>query len=331
MLARIDARRRARLQHWSTTDEVKPTPRHARSMVRRTAYKNAAATGALAAVPTWSLLTLPVELGLSLRLTVDMLVDLAVAYEVEDKLDAELLLTLLLAHDTRSVMDLVRIQDDGPTVVKRPGRAMLSKLASLAGRRLMLRIARLALGRVVPVAGAAGLAWWARKRTRAIGHAAMEAFGSDLVFIDVSQSELDEVADRIDRELAAPPELPVDPEVLEARYDLLIDMLRHVKNPSKRQVEALGQIAAQWSDKGQTLPDPAERMASGGRPNLTLLSTQEDAERLLADAAAVGRLGKGVPRDWAYDLGASFGLDQDAVDAILSDPSPSSLDEAINR
>lgn len=335
LLARIDGHLAERRAHWANSDAPRPTPGRARSMVRQAARTNAVYAGGLSILPSaTALATIPVELELSLHLLTDLIHDLAMAYGEDHQVDAELVLALLLEGDERAMFDLVRIRDDGPTLVQRPGRAWMKTLASLAGRRLAMRVARLALGRLVPVAGTVALAWWARKRTRAIGFAANEAFASGLMFVEADAETLEATAAAMEQELAAPAPLDaaeigdapgIDDAVVRARYDLLLDMLAHVKKPTKKQLDALARVAEAWSTDASPLPAP-ERGTGEVLPNVALLAERATPEALLADASAVGRLGRGVPRDWAHGLGASFGLSADEVDAILAEPPRSSIE-----
>lgn len=329
LLSRIDSHLASRRAHWANHPRQRPTPGQARSLVRKASRKNAAYAAGLAVLPSaTAMATIPVELELSLHTLTDLILDLATAYGEDHQVDAELVLTFLLEGDDRSMLDLVRIREDGPTLVQRPGKAWMKTLASLAGRRLALRVARLALGRLVPVAGTVALGWWARKRTRTIGFAAHDAFASGLVFVESSEEDLERSAETMEQELAAPATLDateigdgpdIDDAMVRARYDLLLDMLAHVKKPTKKQLDALARVADAWSNEAQTLKAPAASPEEV-LPNIALLAERAEPETLFADASAVGSLGRGVPRDWAHRLGASFGLSDDEVDAILAAP-----------
>jgi uncharacterized protein (DUF697 family) len=320
LIDRVDHALAARRTHWQDAGRTRPGPADVAGLIQRAALQNAAVSGVATAVPgPAGFATMPVEVWLSLRLLVDLVYDIAVAHGRERDVDVAVLLGVI-ADDT-SLAGRILVRRDGGTVVRRPNRRVLSRVVDVTAKHIARRLARLVLGRIVPVIGTAAAAWWARGVTRRVGRRADEVFGGQLDFEDVDPVVSDELEAAMGDEASVEPdEADVPDHVLAGHYTLLADAVKG--QPTAAQEDVLTTLYDQASAQGIPV-DPPRVVLERREPQTDLaVFAGRDPAVLFASIAAFGRLGEGVDAERAYRIGAAFGLDDEAVDELLRTAPP---------
>lgn len=311
----VESRIQRRLQYWRDRDE-RPFPHEVPQVGRRAGRLNAAVSGAATLVsgPAGAF-TLPAELVFTLHRNVDLVVDAAVAYRQEDLLDA------------RTVGALAFV--DGPGLLGRlqgGANATVGSTVAAVGRRYAVRrVLRSAFGRVVPVVGAVGVAWWVNRHAHEVARRAQSFFEStaastqeeDRDLVDVKPLELVRPAP-VEAEVDdhTPAEVQDSEPVLQARYALARAVLRSFSRPTKAQQRAFDERVRPWASAGLIIEDAADVLASEEELDLDLIALAGVRAEAFEDIALVSD-GKRLRASLADTLASSFGISREELHSEL--------------
>lgn len=305
-----------RRQHWAAVENPRPAANDVRRLIRDASRRNAAVAGTMTLVPgPLSVATIPAELFLTVRNNVNLVYDIAVAHGKEHLLDTELLVSLALEDTNRGILGLVFVENE--TRIQRPQRRLLGKVATLASRTLAKRLLRLAFGRIVPVVGAAGAALWTRSNTLAVGQRADALIRNRMTVEHLDEAATVALEAELDRRISTPDELILSEELAVAVHQVFGNLVRN-QSPSEAQRERFAALVEVWNRSGASVDDLDFVLARDEDygVNLPALS-QLPVDELLADLAAFGELGAGVPPSWLAKLGLDLGVPLETIDDLL--------------
>jgi uncharacterized protein (DUF697 family) len=173
-----------------TAEPASQTPEvRSRAIIRRAALKTAGAAGTLALPPgPWGMLTVLPDLVTVWKIQAQMVADIAAAYGQTALLSPEQLLYCLFRQTaSQAVRDLVVRIGDRLAIRRVPLRVIQRALRQI-GLKVAQRLAGRTASRWLPVVGALGVAAYAYRDTRRVGHTAIELFSRDVVLADDATS-----------------------------------------------------------------------------------------------------------------------------------------------
>jgi hypothetical protein len=170
----------------ATAEPASQTPEaRAQAIIRKAALKTAGTSGALALPPgPWGLLTVLPDLVTVWKIQAQMVADIAGAYGQTALLSPEQMLYCLFRQTaSQAVRDLVvRLGDR--LAIRRVPRRVLQRALRQIGLKVAQRLAGRTVSRWLPVIGALGVAAYAYRDTRRVGHTAIELFSREVALED---------------------------------------------------------------------------------------------------------------------------------------------------
>jgi hypothetical protein len=162
----------------STAEPASPTPEvRSRAIVRGAALKAAGASGTLALPPgPWGMLTVLPDLITVWKIQAQMVADIAGVYGQTALLSPEQMLYCLFRQTaSQAVRDLVvRLGDR--LAIRRAPLGVLQRALRQVGLKMTQRLVGRTASRWLPVVGALGVAAYAYRDTRRVGHTAIALF-----------------------------------------------------------------------------------------------------------------------------------------------------------
>ena len=162
----------------ATAEPASESPEaRSRAIIRGAALKAAGASGTLALPPgPWGMLTVLPDLVAIWKLQAQMVADIAGTYGQTALLSQEQMLYCLFQQTaSQAVRDLVVRLGDRLAIRRVPQRVLRRALRQI-GLKIAQRLAGRTASRWLPVVGALGVAAYAYRDTRRVGHTAIELF-----------------------------------------------------------------------------------------------------------------------------------------------------------
>jgi hypothetical protein len=170
----------------ATTEPASPAPEiRSRAIIRGAALKAAGSSGTLALPPgPWGMLTVLPDLVTVWKIQAQMVADIAGAYGQTALLSPEQLLYCLFRQTAgQAVRDLVvRIGDR--LAIRRVPQRVLRRALRQVGLKMAQRLAGRTAARWLPVVGALGVAAYAYRDTRRVGHTAIALFSPEVALVE---------------------------------------------------------------------------------------------------------------------------------------------------
>lgn len=174
----------------ATAEPASETPEvRCRAIIRGAALKAAGASGTLALPPgPWGMLTVLPDLVTVWKIQAQMVADIAGAYGQTALLSPEQMLYCLFRQTaSQAVRDLVvRLGDR--LAIRRVPQQVLRRALRQIGLKIAQRLAGRTASRWLPVVGALGVAAYAYRDTRRVGHTAIELFSREAAREDTPPS-----------------------------------------------------------------------------------------------------------------------------------------------
>jgi hypothetical protein len=170
----------------ATAELSSQTPElRSRAIIRRAAFKAAGAAGTLALPPgPWGMLTVLPDLVAVWKIQAHMVADIAGVYGKTALLSREQMLYCLFRQTaSQAVRDLVVRIGDRLAIRRAPLRVIRRALRQI-GLKVTQRLAGRTASRWLPVVGALGVAAYAYRDTRRVGHTAIELFSREVALAD---------------------------------------------------------------------------------------------------------------------------------------------------
>lgn len=151
-------------------------------LIQKASWKAAAVSGALA-LPSGpiSLLTLLPDLVTTWRIQAQLVADVAAVYGKSKKLEKEELMYCLFNYGRQSPLKDFVVRAGERFLVRELSAKMLQQLAEKLGLKLAQKILGRGFSRLIPVAGAIGVARYAKYDTRLVGTYARDLFSKEIV------------------------------------------------------------------------------------------------------------------------------------------------------
>jgi uncharacterized protein (DUF697 family) len=170
----------------ATAEPASQTPEvRSRAIIRGAALKAAGTSGTLALPPgPWGMLTVLPDLVAVWKIQAHMVADIAAAYGKTALLSPEQMLYCLFRQTaSQAVRDLVvRLGDR--LAIRRVPRRVIQRALRQVGLKMAQRLAGRTASRWLPVVGALGVAAYAYRDTRRVGHIAIELFSREVALAD---------------------------------------------------------------------------------------------------------------------------------------------------
>jgi uncharacterized tellurite resistance protein B-like protein/uncharacterized protein (DUF697 family) len=161
-------------------DEI-PDKKSVSSIINSYSLINAAISGGAGLVPgPWGMVAVIPEIAAVIRNQLAMIYDVGMAYGKSKVLTKELLAGVLITALGASAGSLLIMQGSKVLVKRVALRAFQKIIAMLAGKVLQQAL-KSAIGKWLPVVGAAALAVWSNYLTRQVGEKAIEIFEKEIV------------------------------------------------------------------------------------------------------------------------------------------------------
>jgi hypothetical protein len=170
----------------ATAEPASQTPEvRSRAIIRGAALKAAGTSGTLALPPgPWGMLTVLPDLVTVWKIQAQMVADIAAAHGKTALLSQEQMLYCLFRQTaSQAVRDLVVRIGDRLAIRRVPLRVIQRALRQI-GLEMTQRLAGRTVSRWLPVVGALGVAAYAYRDTRRVGHTAIELFGREVALTD---------------------------------------------------------------------------------------------------------------------------------------------------
>jgi uncharacterized tellurite resistance protein B-like protein/uncharacterized protein (DUF697 family) len=167
--------------HFAKHPDKIPDKKSVPSIINSYSVTNAAISGGASLVPgPWGMIAVIPEIAVVIRNQLAMIYDVGMAYGKSKVLTKELLAGVLITALGASAGSLLIMQGSKVLVKRVALRAFQKIIAMLAGKVLQQAL-KSAIGKWLPVVGAAALAVWSNYLTRQVGKKAIEIFEKEIV------------------------------------------------------------------------------------------------------------------------------------------------------
>ena len=160
------------------------------NLINSISYKNAAVATASSLIPgPWGMISLIPEITIIIRNQIQMVYDIGLAYgHKKEQLQTNLIVGIVLAGIGNGALGLITIHGN-KILIKRSGLRLAQKLITALGGRITQQVAKTALAKWVPLAGAAAIGTWTKYSTSKIGQKAVEIFSKTIVYQEEELTE----------------------------------------------------------------------------------------------------------------------------------------------
>src|SRR5688572_28348222 len=177
--------------YYSQYPEKRPTSLEVGHLINDYAKMNFAISGSMSLIPgPFGLLSVVPELALITNNQISMIYDSGLAFGKEKQLTKDLLLGVTISAMGSSAGGLL-VMHGSKVVVKKSSVKVFQLVVKILAGKVTQKVAKSALGKFVPIFGAAALATWSAYTTKMIGKKAIEIFSKEIEFDD---SEVEDVA-----------------------------------------------------------------------------------------------------------------------------------------
>lgn len=167
--------------HFAKHPDQIPDKKSIPSIINSYSLTNAAISGGASLVPgPWGMVAVIPEIAVVIRNQLAMIYDVGMAYEKNKVLNKEILAGVLITAMGVGTESLLVIQGS-KVLVKRVALRQFQKIISLLGGKITQQVLKTAIGKWLPVVGAAALAYWSNYMTRQVGKKAIEIFEKEIV------------------------------------------------------------------------------------------------------------------------------------------------------
>ena len=178
-----------RSRHFAKHPNKIPDKTAAPSIIKKYSAANAAVSGGAGLVPgPWGMLAVVPEITIVIRNQLAMIYDVGMAYGQSKVLSKELLAGVLISAMGTSAGTLL-VMHGQKVLVKRVALRQFQRIITMLAGNIAQKVLKLAIGKWLPVVGAAALAVWSNVLTRQIGKKALEIFEME---IELSEEMVDE-------------------------------------------------------------------------------------------------------------------------------------------
>jgi uncharacterized tellurite resistance protein B-like protein/uncharacterized protein (DUF697 family) len=161
-------------------DEI-PDKKSVPSIINSYSLTNAAISGGASLVPgPWGMVAVIPEIAAVIRNQLAMIYDVGMAYGKSKVLTKELLAGVLITALGASAGSLL-IMQGSKVLVKRVALRAFQKIITMLSGKVLQQALKSAIGKWLPVVGAAALAVWSDYLTRQVGKKAIEIFEKEIV------------------------------------------------------------------------------------------------------------------------------------------------------
>jgi uncharacterized tellurite resistance protein B-like protein len=161
-----------------------PDKKSAQSIINSYSLTNAAISGGVGLVPgPWGMVAVIPEIALVIRYQLAMIYDVGMAYGKNEVLSKEILAGVLMTAMGASTGSLLVMQGS-KVLVKRVALRQFQTIIALLGGKITQQVLKSAIGKWLPIVGAAALAVWSNYLTRRVGKKAIEIFEKEIVLSD---------------------------------------------------------------------------------------------------------------------------------------------------
>jgi uncharacterized protein (DUF697 family) len=170
----------------ATAEPPSQTPKvRCQAIIRGAALKAAGTSGTLALPPgPWGMLTVLPDLVTVWKIQAHMVADIAGAYGQTAVLSPEQMLYCLFRQTAGQVVRDLVVRLGDRLAIRRVPRRVLQRALRPIGLKVAQRLAGRTAARWLPVVGALGVAAYAYRDTRRVGHTAIELFSREVALAD---------------------------------------------------------------------------------------------------------------------------------------------------
>jgi len=170
-----------RSSHFAKHPDQIPDKKSVPSIINSYSLTNAAISGAASLVPgPWGMVAVIPEIAVVIRNQLAMIYDVGMAYGKNKVLSKELLAGVLLTAMGAGAGSLLVMQGS-KVLVKRVALRQFQKIIAILAGKITQQVLKSAIGKWLPVVGAAALAVWSNYLTRRVGKKAIEIFEKEIV------------------------------------------------------------------------------------------------------------------------------------------------------
>lgn len=167
--------------HFDKHPDQIPDKKSIQSIIKSYSLTNAAISGGASLVPgPWGMVAVIPEIAAVIRNQLAMIYDIGVAFGKSKVLTKELLAGVLITAMGSSAGSLLVMQGS-KVLVKRVSLRVFQKAIQILAGRITQQALKSAIGKWLPIVGAAALAVWSNYLTRQVGKKAIEIFEKEIV------------------------------------------------------------------------------------------------------------------------------------------------------
>lgn len=171
-------------EHKSEIPDITASP----YIITNCANKNMAIAFGLNLIPgPFGMAAVIPEIILIMRNQINMVYDLAVAYQQDKKVDKSIMLSIFLSAFGSGAMGLAVMQGS-KVILKRVSLRVMQRLVTLLAGKVTQQVLKRILAKYVPVGGALIISAWTRYTTKIVGEKSIEFFSKK---IEISDEDLE--------------------------------------------------------------------------------------------------------------------------------------------
>ncbi|GJM43033.1 MAG: hypothetical protein DHS20C20_33150 [Ardenticatenaceae bacterium] len=167
--------------HYAKHPDEIPNLQSVPSIIKSYSLTNAAISGGVGLVPgPWGMVAVVPEIAVIIRNQLAMIYDVGMAYGKNKVLSKELLAGILITALGAGTGSLLVMQGS-KVLVKRVALRQFQRIIAMLAGKITQQALKSAIGKWLPVVGAAALAIWSNYLTRQVGKKAIEIFEKEIV------------------------------------------------------------------------------------------------------------------------------------------------------
>lgn len=176
--------------HYAKHPDDIPNLQSVPSIINSYSRTNAAISGAVGLVPgPWGMVAVVPEIAAIIRNQLAMIYDVGMAYGKDKVLSKELLAGVLLTAMGAGTGSLL-VMHGSKVLVKRVALRQFQRIIAMLAGKITQQALKSAIGKWLPLIGAAALAVWSNYLTQQVGKKAIEIFEKEIVFSEEILEEM---------------------------------------------------------------------------------------------------------------------------------------------
>lgn len=212
-------------------------------LIAKTSNTNAAISGAVGMIPgPWGMAAAVPEIVLIIKNQMRMIYDIGMAQGKSTKdMTPELILGVFVSSTGSAAVGVLSMQGS-KILVKRSSLRVIQKVIAILGGRVTQQVAKSAVAKWIPIAGAVAMAAWSKISTKKLGDKALEIFSKEIVYEGEEINKTIELNDNDYKEMVVDESNNEQEDYPREKIKVLINLVKVDGKLDERELEFMSDI-----------------------------------------------------------------------------------------